>query len=172
MADEIHITETEKERVYEEILPQIRSLLEGETDAVANMANVTAALKMAFPAFSWVGFYLFDGAELILGPFQGKPACVRIAPGRGVCGTAFDKREPVIVQNVHTFPGHIACDAGSLSEIVVPLLDTHTCHGVLDVDSYETGSFDDVDEKHLTSVASMIVPYLRKDEAHGNKAGA
>ena len=171
MSETVVITGTNKREVYEELLPQLRSLIEGESDAVANMANVSAGLKLAFPVFSWAGFYLLNDGELVLGPFQGKPACVRIKPGRGVCGTAFSERRTQIVPDVHAFPGHIACDPGSQSEIVVPLLDGDACYGVLDIDSYEKNSFDDVDAQHLGMVAGLIVPYLRKEAGNDKEKG-
>ncbi len=167
MADSISITAVRKQDIYEQLLPQLRALLEGENDPVANMANTTAALRQAFSSVSWVGFYLIRGGVLVLGPFQGKPACVRIAPGRGVCGTAFAKRETIIVPDVGEFPGHIACDAGSRSEIVVPLHDSTACYGVLDLDSYALNAFDVVDAAYLEKVAALIVPFLRKADVHG-----
>jgi GAF domain-containing protein len=147
--------EAKKER-YDELLPQISALLADESDLIANLANVTAALKMAFSHYSWVGFYLLKNDELVLGPFQGKVACVRIAMGNGVCGTAATRRETVIVQDVTKFPGHIACDPESRSEIVVPMVrGTHLC-GVIDVDSYEPDSFDETDQAYLEKIADIV----------------
>jgi GAF domain-containing protein len=135
-----------KEELYNSLLPQIQSLLQGENDLVANLANVSAALKMSFPSFSWVGFYLKKGDGLVLGPFQGKPACVHIAVGTGVCGTAAQRRETVIVPDVTQFQGHIFCDPNSRSEIVVPMMKGELL-GVLDVDSEKLNNFDEIDEK-------------------------
>lgn len=149
------VAEAKKER-YDELLPQISALLAGESDLIANLANVTAVLKMAFNHYSWVGFYLLKNDELVLGPFQGKVACVRIAMGSGVCGTAAARRETVIVQDVTKFPGHIACDPESRSEIVVPMVrGTHLC-GVIDVDSYEPDSFDETDRTYLEKIADIV----------------
>src|SRR3954471_1929165 len=123
-------------------MPQLASLVDGEPDLVANLANVTAALRECVPIASWIGFYVRRGDGLVLGPFQGKVACVRIAIGRGVCGTAAAERRTVIVPDVEKFPGHIACDAGSRSEIVVPVNRGGEVVAVLDVDSYELAAFD------------------------------
>src|ERR1044071_4008742 len=122
---------------YRELLPQLTALLDGEPDLIANLANTAAALRECVPVASWVGFYVMRGGELVLGPFQGKVACVRIALGRGVCGTAAAEKRTVIVQDVDKFPGHIACDAGSRSEIVVPIVVAGRLVAVLDVDRYE-----------------------------------
>jgi L-methionine (R)-S-oxide reductase len=145
-----------KEELYASLLPQIHSLLHGETDLVANLANVTAALKMSFPSFSWVGFYLRNGDELVLGPFQGKPACVHISIGRGVCGTAAQRKQTIIVPDVTQFPGHIACDPDSRSEIVVPMMKDDLL-GVLDVDSGELNNFDAIDQKYLEQLVTMLL---------------
>lgn len=149
------IAEPKRER-YDELLPQISALLADESDLIANLANVSAALKMAFGHYSWVGFYLLKNDELVLGPFQGKVACVRIALGKGVCGIAAMRKETVIVQDVTKFPGHIACDPDSRSEIVVPMVSgTHLC-GVIDVDSYERDSFDETDRTYLEKIAEIV----------------
>ena len=142
---------------YEELGPQLESLFEGEPDLVANLANAAAALKECVTAASWVGFYVRRGDELVLGPFQGKVACVRIAIGRGVCGTAAAEARTVVVEDVDAFPGHIACDAGSKSEIVVPVLraDGHVL-GVIDVDSYLPAAFDAIDARGLEDVARRV----------------
>jgi len=161
MNESIHIASTDQDEIYRELLPQIRALVKDEPNAIANLANVTGALKVAFPKISWVGFYLWDGTELVLGPFQGKPACVRIQSGKGVCGTAFQRRETVIVADVERFPGHIACDPASQSEIVVPLLDGDMTYGVLDLDSDRLDAFNAVDRSHLEEVAALVVPFLR-----------
>lgn len=141
---------------YRELLPQLASLVDGEPDLVANLANITAALKECIAAASWVGFYLWRGDQLVLGPFQGKVACVRIAAGRGVCGAAAARRETIIVPDVDAFPGHIACDGGSRSEIVVPIVAGDRLLGVLDVDSYALAAFDDIDAAGLTPVAALV----------------
>ncbi len=141
---------------YREVLPQLAALVEGEPDLIANLANITAALKECIAAASWVGFYLWRGDELVLGPFQGKIACVRIAAGRGVCGAAAARREPVIVPDVDAFPGHIACDGGSRSEIVVPIVAGGRLLGVLDVDSYALAAFDEIDAAGLAPVAALV----------------
>ncbi|GJQ22195.1 MAG: hypothetical protein HBSIN02_25500 [Bacteroidia bacterium] len=154
----ILIKGSKKEEIYEEILPQLRALLEGEADFVANMANASSVLRVAFPGrFSWVGFYLMKGKELVLGPFQGKPACVRIAVGKGVCGTAAARRETIIVPDVERFPGHIACDPDSRSEIVVPMLRGNRLIGVLDVDSNQLNEFDVIDERYLRQIVDVVL---------------
>ncbi|MBS1121268.1 MAG: hypothetical protein H6Q90_3496 [Deltaproteobacteria bacterium] len=141
---------------YRELLPQLAALLEGEPDLVANLANAAAAIRACVPSASWVGFYVLRGSELVLGPFQGNVACVRIALGRGVCGTAASERRTVIVPDVHQFPGHIACDAGSRSEIVVPIVARGTVVAVLDLDSYELAAFDDRDAAGLAPIAQLL----------------
>lgn len=153
-----------KARGYEELAASMRALLTGETDAIANLANAAALLYLALPNLNWAGFYLLGSGsnELILGPFQGKPACVRIAVGRGVCGTAAARRETVLVKNVHEFPGHIACDSASNSEIVVPLIATHGPRagelvGVLDLDSPQLERFDEVDRRGLEKVVETVL---------------
>lgn len=144
---------------YRELVPQLEALFAGEPDLVANLANAAAALKECVAAASWVGFYVRRGDELVLGPFQGKVACVRIALGRGVCGTAAARRLTVVVPDVDAFPGHIACDGGSRSEIVVPVLapgDPARVLAVLDVDSYQPAAFDGVDAEGLEAAARVI----------------
>jgi L-methionine (R)-S-oxide reductase len=141
---------------YRELLPGLAALVDGEPDLVANLANAAAALKECIAAASWVGFYILRDGELVLGPFQGKVACVRIALGRGVCGTAAAERRTLVVPDVDAFPGHIACDAGSKSEIVVPIVRGDRVLAVLDVDSYEGAAFDDVDAAGLAPVAELI----------------
>lgn len=155
MAESIALSATDKGARYAELLPQLASLVDGEPDLVANLANITAALRECLPIASWVGFYVRRGNELVLGPFQGKIACVRIAFGRGVCGTSAAEKRTVLVPDVEQFPGHIACDAGSRSEIVVPVLRDGEVVAVLDVDSYELAAFDDVDAQHLGRVAEL-----------------
>ena len=146
-----------KRELYAELLLQARGLLEGERDPVANAANLAALLWHTLPDLNWAGFYLLKGDELVLGPFQGKPACVRIALGKGVCGTAAAKRETVIVRDVHAFPGHIACDAASNAEIVVPLLLAGRAVGVLDLDSPRVGRFDAEDGAGLEPIAAAWI---------------
>jgi len=136
-------------------LPQLASLVDGEPDLVANLANLAAALRQGIAAATWVGFYRSRGAELVLGPFQGKVACVRIAIGRGVCGTAAAERRTVIVPDVEAFPGHIACDPASRSEIVVPVVRGGELVGVIDVDSDQLAAFDEVDAAALAEVARL-----------------
>jgi L-methionine (R)-S-oxide reductase len=150
------VAESKKEK-YEELFPQLVSLLAGEDDIVASLANISAALGATFPHFLWVGFYLLKGEELVLGPFQGKVACIRIKLGSGVCGTAATKRRTVIVPDVAKFPGHIVCDPESRSEIVVPLLGEEALFGVLDVDSGEVDAFDQIDQENLERIASKII---------------
>jgi GAF domain-containing protein len=155
MAEDLTITKGSKEEKYINLLPQIIGLLDGETDLVANLANIAGALKEQF-GFFWVGFYLVKGEELVLGPFQGPVACTRIKKGRGVCGTAWDKSETLIVADVEKFPGHIACSSLSKSEIVLPMIHLKHVVGVLDVDSEELNSFDHVDAKYLQEIIDLI----------------
>ena len=155
MAEDLTITKGTKEEQYINLLPQISGLLNGETDLVANLANIAGALKEQF-GFFWVGFYLVKGEELVLGPFQGPVACTRIKKGRGVCGTAWDKSETIIVADVEKFPGHIACSSLSKSEIVLPLFHQSKVVAVLDVDSDSLNSFDEVDAQYLQQIISMI----------------
>ncbi|MGB2868966.1 MAG: GAF domain-containing protein [Bacteroidota bacterium] len=154
----ISIHSTQKEEIYKEIIPQIQSLLSGESDLVANLANVCGVLKMSFRSVSWVGFYLYKRGELVLGPFQGKPACVRIKLGKGVCGTAAEHRKTIVVQDVSKFPGHIFCDPDSKSEIVVPVFDRRDLYGVLDLDSSDLSTFDAVDQKYLEQIVKILLP--------------
>ena len=156
MAESIELAATEKAARYAELLPQLHALVDGEPDLIANLANITAALRVCLPVASWIGFYVARGGELVLGPFQGNVACVRIALGRGVCGTAAAERRTVIVEDVDTFPGHIACDAGSRSEIVVPVVREGSVVGVLDVDSYALAAFDHVDARWLEQVGELV----------------
>ena len=145
-----------KEEKYKVLLPQLKALLHGETDEVANLANAAAALWETF-RFFWVGFYLVKDAELVLGPFQGPVTCTRIAFGRGVCGAAWKERKTVIVPDVAQFPGHIACNSQSKSEIVAPLFKNGNVHGVLDIDSDRPGAFDEIDAKYLEEITALIV---------------
>ena len=152
-----NLAELSKKELYDELAARLRALIEDETDAVANMANCAALIFNSVPRLNWAGFYLLKGGELVLGPFQGRPACVRIALGRGVCGAAAEKRRTLRVADVTKFPDHIACDSASRSEIVVPLLtdDSHLI-GVLDVDSPELDRFDHEDETGLRQIAGII----------------
>lgn len=156
MAESLAFSDGDRAVRYRELLPQLASLFEGEPDLVANLANATAAIRACVPVASWVGFYVMRGGELVLGPFQGNLACVRIALGRGVCGTAAAERRTVIVPDVERFPGHIACDAGSRSEIVVPVLRRGELVAVLDLDSYELAAFDDRDAAGLGPIAELL----------------
>ena len=142
--------------LYQTLLPQIESLVAGETDTIANMANVAAALHEAF-GFWWTGFYRVEGQQLVLGPFQGPIACTRIPYGKGVCGTAWQRAETVIVPNVHNFPGHIACSSASNSEIVVPLIRNNQVVAVLDIDRTDFGTFDEVDKCYLEQISQLII---------------
>ncbi len=154
--ESIALSGSDKSTRYREVLPQLQALVDGEPDLIANLANIVAALKECVTAASWVGFYIHRGAhELVLGPFQGKIACVRIAFGRGVCGTAAAERRTVIVPDVERFPGHIACDGGSRSEIVVPILRRGEVVAVLDLDSYALAAFDDLDAAGLQPIAEL-----------------
>ena len=139
------IQTVDKAEFYAELTAQLRALLTGERDWLANLANTSALIFHALPRLNWAGFYLWRGGELVVGPFQGKPACVRIKSGRGVCGGAVARRRSLVVADVLTFPGHIACDAASRSELVVPMLRGDTLLGVLDLDSPQPGRFDEED---------------------------
>ena len=151
------LSNSTKAELYRELAAQCRALIDGETDSIANMANCAALIFHSVPRLNWAGFYLLKGGELILGPFQGRPACVRIALGRGVCGTAAENHSTLRVADVTKFPGHIACDTASRSEIVVPLLTEDSgLIGVLDVDSPELDRFDAEDEAGLTALAKII----------------
>ena len=150
-------TATDKPALYAELLQQAEALFHGERDRIANAANLAALIWHALPDLNWAGVYRYDGRELVLGPFQGKPACIRIAMGKGVCGTAAAKRETIIVADVNAFDGHIACDSASQSEIVVPLIDGDTLHGVLDLDSPMLNRFDNEDRKGLEALAACWV---------------
>lgn len=145
-----------KQDIYQSLLPQIESLISGEPDFVARMANVSAVLHDAF-GFWWTGFYRVDGNELVLGPFQGPVACMRIPFGRGVCGTAWQKAQTIIVPDVHQFAGHIACSSASNSEIVVPLLHNGVVMAVLDIDSTDFDAFDDTDKLYLEQIVKIIL---------------
>ncbi|MFD2287495.1 GAF domain-containing protein [Pedobacter petrophilus] len=157
MAEDLTINRAvSKKEQYESLIPQIEGLLFGETDFVANMANVAAALKEQFKWF-WVGFYLVKSEELVLGPFQGPVACTRIKKGKGVCGASWQQEQTLIVPDVDAFPGHIACASASKSEIVLPLIKNNVVIGVLDVDSEFLDHFDDTDKTHLQSVINILL---------------
>lgn len=155
MAEDLTIVKGSKEEAYQSLLPQIKGLLTGETDLVANMANVAATLKEQFQWF-WVGFYVVKNGELVLAPFQGPVACTRIQKGKGVCGTTWQRAETLIVADVAKFPGHIACSSGSKSEIVVPVKRNGEVVAVLDVDSEAHHFFDDTDQKYLEEIVTLI----------------
>jgi GAF domain-containing protein len=144
-----------REEKYISLIPQLQALIQGEPDLIANMANVSAALKEVF-GFWWVGFYLVKNTELVLGPFQGPVACTRIAYGKGVCGSSWKEAKTIIVPDVDQFPGHIACSAASRSEIVLPLFKNNEVIAVLDVDSEHLNHFDLNDELHLTKILSLL----------------
>jgi len=150
-------TELSRAAQYEELVAQARSLLADETDRIANAANFSSLVFNSLEGLNWAGFYLFDGVELVVGPFQGKPACVRIALGKGVCGTAAQTRATQVVRDVHEFPGHIACDAASRSEIVVPLIRSGRLLGVLDLDSPVESRFDHDDANGLETLAGKLL---------------
>ena len=155
MAEDLHIIQGDKKTQYETLIPQIQGLLSGETNLVANLANIAAALKEQFNWF-WVGFYCVIEDELVLGPFQGPVACTRIKKGRGVCGTCWEREATVIVDDVEKFPGHIACSSLSKSEIVVPFFKDGKVIGVLDVDSSELSQFDAIDQIYLEKIVALI----------------
>ena len=152
-----HVAPADKPGLYAELAQSLQGLLAGEPDATANMANMAALLFLSLPDLNWAGFYRLVGTELVLGPFQGKPACVRLPLGKGVCGTAAVRRETVVVPDVHAFPGHIACDAASRSEIVVPLIKEGRLVGVLDLDSPVLNRFDGADAAGLERLANLLV---------------
>jgi GAF domain-containing protein len=151
--------DTVKSKLYASLVVQLLSLLKGEHDFIANAANFSALLFNSLPNVNWAGFYFLQGEELVLGPFQGNPACVRIPMGQGVCGVAAQQCETIIVPNVHEFPGHIACDVASNSEIVVPVFDGERLLGVLDLDSQIIGRFDDQDAEGLNELATVFVAH-------------
>ena len=145
---------------YEMLAKQLDALLTGEKNVMANLSNASALLNQFIDRINWVGFYMMDDNELVLGPFQGLPACIRIPVGRGVCGTTVAKKETIIVPDVHAFPGHIACDAASQSEIVVPLLKNGEVIGVLDIDSPEKNRFQEVDQQGLEHFVSILMKHI------------
>ncbi len=161
MAEELQIAAGSRKEVYQSLIPQLKALIEGEDDFIANCANIAAALRQSFN-FWWVGFYFVKNQEeLVLGPFQGDIACTRIKIGKGVCGTTWEKNETIIVDDVETFPGHIACSSASKSEIVVPIVKEGVVIGVLDVDSDKLADFNEVDKIYLEQVALIIADSIR-----------
>jgi len=155
MAEDLQILHGSKEEQYQSLLPQIQALLEGETDLIANLANICGALKEQFN-WLWIGFYLVKNDELVLGPFQGPVACTRIRKGKGVCGTSWAEAKTIIVADVETFPGHIACSSLSKSEIVIPLIKNNIVAGVFDIDSIELNDFDKTDQLYLEKIVTLI----------------
>ena len=156
MAESLVIQGNSKEELYQNLFPQIKSILEDEKDTIANMANISACLYETF-RFWWVGFYRVVGDELVLGPFQGPVACTRIRKGRGVCGTSWQREETIIVPDVDQFPGHIACSSASRSEIVVPVFHNGKVTAVLDIDSELLNTFDDTDKLWLERIAALLI---------------
>ncbi|ENW83711.1 hypothetical protein F909_00372 [Acinetobacter sp. ANC 3929] len=159
MAEELVLQQGHKAEQYQNIIPQIQAIVEDETDVIANLANICAALKQQFDWF-WIGFYLVKDSELVLGPFQGPIACTRIAKGCGVCGTAWQQQQVIIVPDVDQFPGHIACSSASKSEIVLPIMKNGQCVGVLDVDSDELNQFDEIDAEYLKQLITVIETFI------------
>ena len=155
MSEDLQIVSGTREEQYESLLPQIKAVVEEETDVIANLANTCACLKEQFN-WLWVGFYLVKGDELVLGPFQGPLACTRIRKGKGVCGTSWANKETLIVPDVNAFPGHIACSSLSLSEIVVPVIRDGEVVAVLDVDTERYNEYDDTDKKYLEEIVSYL----------------
>ncbi|MDO6846791.1 GAF domain-containing protein [Priestia megaterium] len=149
-----------KQRDYELVIKQLRALLEGESNTIANLANASALLNQFLNEVNWVGFYLMEDGELVLGPFQGLPACVRIPLGKGVCGTAAQNQRTERIEDVHAFPGHIACDAASQSEIVVPMVKDGNFLGVLDIDSPIKNRFDEIDQQYLEEFVKELTSFL------------
>lgn len=156
MAEDLQIATGTKAEMYETIIPQIKALIDGEPDLVANLANITAALKEQF-GWLWIGFYLVKNEELVLAPFQGPVACTRIKKGRGVCGSSWQQAQTLIVPDVSKFPGHIACSSLSVSEIVVPIIRNNEVIGVLDADSKLPAMFDETDKKYLEQIIHEIL---------------
>ena len=160
MLQTTEITANSKSQLYAQLAAQLRSLIQDEHDMIANAANCAALLYHALPDLNWAGFYFLKADQLVLGPFQGSPACVRIEVGKGVCGTAAELRQTIVVDNVHEFPGHIACDSASNAEIVVPLIRDGVLLGVLDLDSPSLARFDDEDARGLNEVAEIFLSSL------------
>ena len=152
-----------REKNYEIVLEQLRALIADEDDFIANLANASALLNQCLKDINWVGFYLWKGDELVLGPFQGLPACVRIPYGKGVCGTAVKEKKTQLVPDVQEFPGHIACDARSRSEIVIPMMKDDNIIGVLDIDSPKLERFDEVDQRYLERFVDILINTIKND---------
>ena len=144
------------EENYKLMVQTVKAFMTGEPNVIANLANTSAIINEYFTDINWAGFYLMEGGELVLGPFQGKPACIRIPVGRGVCGTTVAKKETIVVEDVHAFPGHIACDAASNSEIVIPIMKNGEVYGVLDIDSPNFKRFGELEKKYLEEVVNII----------------
>jgi len=162
MIEDLKITHYENDsEKYEKLLQQMDSILNSKEPVISNLSNFTAVLNDLFEKISWIGFYLIKEDKLYLGPFQGKLACTVITLGKGVCGTSARNKETLIVENVHEFPGHIACDEGSNSEIVLPIMKNGICYGVLDLDSYELSAFDETDKFYLENLISILVNKIR-----------
>ncbi|MDH5602757.1 MAG: GAF domain-containing protein [Cyclobacteriaceae bacterium] len=156
MAEDLMVSDSQdKEQKYKTLIPQLKSLIEGEVDLIANLGNISAALKETFD-FLWVGFYLVKGDQLVLGPFQGPVACTRIEKGKGVCGTAWEQERTIIVEDVETFPGHIACSSLSKSEIVIPVMSDGRVTMVLDVDAEHYKQFNEVDSEYLNQIVDLL----------------
>jgi L-methionine (R)-S-oxide reductase len=155
MAEDLHVIGGNKTEQYQALLPQIKAIIEGEPDLIANLANISAALKEQF-GWLWIGFYLVKKEELVLGPFQGPLACTRIKKGRGVCGASWAEEKTLIVPDVEKFPGHIACSSFSRSEIVVPIIRNNTVVAVLDADSDLLDTYDETDQQHLEEIVSWL----------------
>lgn len=156
----VEMYQGKKENNYELVKKQLLALIEDETNRIANLSNAAALLNQFLDEINWVGFYLYEEGQLILGPFQGLPACVRIPMGRGVCGTSAATEKTLRIDDVHQFPGHIACDAASRSEIVIPLMKDGKLIGVLDIDSPVTGRFDEMDQQGLEKFAEILTRHL------------
>ncbi|MGD6841012.1 GAF domain-containing protein [Bacillus infantis] len=150
----------DRKKNYALLNKQLHALLEGEPNRIANLSNAAALLNQFLDRINWAGFYIMEDGELVLGPFQGLPACVRIALGKGVCGTSAQKRETLRIEDVHVFPGHIACDAASQSEIVVPIIKDGEVFGVLDIDSPEKNRFDEIDQQGLEDFVETLVKHI------------
>jgi len=156
------MTTAQKPELYRDLARQLAALIAGEPDPIANAANTAALIYHGLPNLNWAGFYFRNGAELVLGPFQGKPACVRIPVGKGVCGTAAARGASVLVPDVHDFPGHIACDPISRSELVVPLIEEGSVFGVLDLDSQLPARFDEIDREGCEQLVAVLLVHYRK----------
>lgn len=161
MFDFSHIDTSNKESFYKQFMPYIEAVVEGEYDMIANMANISALLFHMMPDVNWAGFYIYKEDQLVLGPFQGLPACIRIPMGKGVCGTAAATRETQLVEDVHQFPGHIACDGDTNSEIVIPIIINDHLRGVLDIDSPVLNRFDDVDKRYLEQCVQLLTQAIK-----------